>query len=222
MAVSLLVCVGDETANQLRGRVVELIGDLKIGQYEDADADFGPVVTSAARDIVETAVQTAVDEGAELVIDGRGFAPDGYEDGFFTGASLVDRVTTDMQMWRDEIFGPVRGIMRTADLQEAIDVVNAHEYGNGAVIYTRSGAVAAKFCAEVEAGMLGVNVPVPVPAGHHNFGGLRRSKFGDAHMFGPDAARFYTKYKTVSQRWPSLEGGEDGAGRMSLDFPGND
>lgn len=222
MAVSLLVCVGDETADRLRDRVVALIGDLKIGQYDDAEADFGPVVTGAARDMVEKSVQTAVDEGAELVIDGRGYAPDGFEGGFFTGASLVDQVTMDMQMWRDEIFGPVRGIMRTTDLQEAIDVVNAHEYGNGAVIYTRSGAVAAKFCAEVEAGMLGVNVPVPVPAGHHNFGGLRRSKFGDAHMFGPDAARFYTKYKTVSQRWPSLEESEAGAGRMSLDFPGND
>lgn len=221
MAVSLVVCVGDETADRLREKVVALIGKLKVGRYDDSEADFGPVVTSMARDRVEAAIQTAVDEGAELVIDGRGFAPEGYANGFFTGASLVDRVTMDMEMWREEIFGPVRGIMRTKSVQEAIDIVNAHEYGNGAVIYTRSGGVAAKFCAEVEAGMLGVNVPVPVPAGHHNFGGLRRSKFGDAHMFGPDAARFYTKYKTVSQRWPSFDVTEATEGRISLDFPSN-
>ncbi|MFV0384483.1 CoA-acylating methylmalonate-semialdehyde dehydrogenase [Paracoccus sp. (in: a-proteobacteria)] len=222
MAVSLLVCVGEATADRLRARVIELIGDLKVGPYDDPEADFGPVVTGQSRDAVESAVQRAVDEGGDLVIDGRGFAPDGLEAGFFTGPSLVDRVTPDMQLWKEEIFGPVRGIMRVAGLQEAIDVVNAHEYGNGAVIFTRSGGVAAKFCAEAEAGMLGVNVPVPVPAGHHNFGGLRRSKFGDGHMFGPDAARFYTKYKTVSQRWPALDGSEQGGGKMSLDFPGND
>lgn len=222
MAVSLLVCVGEDTADKLRARVGELIKGLKVGAYDDPDADFGPVVTKTSRDTVEAAIQSAVDQGGELVIDGRGLAPEGHENGFFTGPSLVDFVTPEMQLWKEEIFGPVRGIMRTESLQEAIDVVNSHEYGNGAIIFTRSGGVAAKFCEEVEAGMLGVNVPVPVPAGHHNFGGLRRSKFGDAHMFGPDAARFYTKYKTVSQRWPSLNEEEESNGLMSLDFPSND
>lgn len=222
MAVSLLVCVGDETATRMRAHVTELIGRLKVGAYDDPAADFGPVVTRAARDGVEAAIQRAIDEGAELVIDGRNLSIAGHEGGYFTGPSLVDHVTRDMQIWRDEIFGPVRGIMRAASLDEAIGLVNAHEYGNGAVIFTRSGGAAHTFCIEVEAGMLGVNVPVPVPVGHHNFGGLRRSKFGDAHMFGPDAARFYTKIKTVSQRWPAPDdGAQPLPGKITLDFPSN-
>lgn len=219
MAVSLLVCVGEETADRLREKVLGQIARLKIGAYDDPAADFGPVVTRAARDAVEAAIARAVDEGGELVVDGRGLRIPGHEGGYFTGASLVDRVTRDMQLWREEIFGPVRGMMRVADLDEAVELVNAHEYGNGAVIFTRSGRAAQLFCAEVEAGMLGVNVPVPVPAGHHNFGGLRRSKFGDAHMFGPDAARFYTKMKTISQRWPAEATPEPA--KLSLDFPSN-
>ncbi|QRM32904.1 CoA-acylating methylmalonate-semialdehyde dehydrogenase [Microvirga sp. VF16] len=221
MAVSLLVCVGDDTADEMRIRVTDLVSRLKVGPYNDGDADFGPVVTKAARDAVEAAVQQAVDEGGDLVVDGRNFKLKGHEDGFYTGPSLVDHVTRDMQLWRDEIFGPVRGIMRVGGLNEAIELVNAHEYGNGAVIFTRSGGAAQIFCAEVEAGMLGVNVPVPVPVGHHNFGGLRRSKFGDAHMFGPDAARFYTKMKTVSQRWPAPDIGVVSSAKLSLDFPSN-
>lgn len=221
MAVSLLVCVGEQTAEKLVALVKTKIAGLKVGPYDDAAADFGPVVTKAARDAVEVAIQRSIEEGGELVIDGRGLTIAGHENGYYTGPSLVDRVTRDMQLWREEIFGPVRGIMRVSDLQEAIEVVNAHEYGNGAVIFTRSGGAAHDFCEEVEAGMLGVNVPVPVPVGHHNFGGLRRSKFGDAHMFGPDAARFYTKMKTVSQRWPAPETASAEARRMSLDFPSN-
>jgi len=220
MAVSLLVCVGARTAETMRRLVLEQIGRLKVGAFDDPTADFGPLVTAAARDATEQAVTRAVAEGAELVLDGRGLTIPGYEGGYFTGPSLVDEVTRDMQMWREEIFGPVRGMMRANDLDEAIEIVNAHEYGNGAVIFTRSGGAASRFCGDVEAGMLGVNVPVPVPAGHHNFGGLRRSKFGDAHMFGPDAARFYTKAKTVSQRWPA-EDETIGDSRLSLDFPGN-
>ena len=221
MAVSLLVCVGEQTAEKLVALVKTKIGGLKVGPYDDAAADFGPVVTKAARDAVEVAIQRSIEEGGELVIDGRGLTVAGHENGYYTGPSLVDRVTRDMQLWREEIFGPVRGIMRVSDLQEAIELVNAHEYGNGAVIFTRSGGAAHDFCEEVEAGMLGVNVPVPVPVGHHNFGGLRRSKFGDAHMFGPDAARFYTKMKTVSQRWPAPETASTEGRRMSLDFPSN-
>lgn len=219
MAVSLLVCVGEETADRLREKVLAQIAQLKVGAYDDPEADFGPVVTKASRDAVEAAIQRAVDEGGELLVDGRNVAIEGHEGGYYTGASLVDNVTRDMHLWREEIFGPVRGIMRVADLAEAVEVVNAHEFGNGAVIFTRSGGAAQSFCAEVEAGMLGVNVPVPVPVGHHNFGGLRRSKFGDAHMFGPDAARFYTKMKTISQRWPTDAAAQ--AAKLSLDFPSN-
>lgn len=218
MAVSLLVCVGEGTAERLQPMILERIKGLKIGAYDTPGMDFGALVTRAARDAVEAAIDQALAEGGEMVHDGRGLAVPGGEEGFFTGATLIDRITPQMQLWRDEIFGPVRGIMRVVDLDAAIELVNAHEYGNGAVIFTRSGGAGARFCAEVEAGMLGVNVPVPVPAGHHNFGGLRRSKFGDAHMFGPDAARFYTKMKTVSQRWP---GDVAVSQPLNLDFPGN-
>ncbi|MGA0542228.1 CoA-acylating methylmalonate-semialdehyde dehydrogenase [Neotabrizicola sp. VNH66] len=219
MAVSMLVCVGEDTAERLRPLILKRIAGLQIGAYDTPGMDFGALVTRAARDAVEAAIDRALTEGGEMVHDGRGLTVAGGEGGFFTGATLIDRITPEMQLWRDEIFGPVRGIMRAASLDSAIDLVNAHEYGNGAVIFTRSGGAAARFCAEVEAGMLGVNVPVPVPVGHHNFGGLRRSKFGDAHMFGPDAARFYTKMKTVSQRWPDEA---KAALPLTLDFPGND
>jgi malonate-semialdehyde dehydrogenase (acetylating)/methylmalonate-semialdehyde dehydrogenase len=218
MAVSLLLAVGEETAQAMRELIVPLVNKLRVGSYDDKSADFGPVVTAAARKSVEDAIQMAIDEGGELIVDGRNPVVAGKAGGFFVGASLVDRVTTDMQLWREEIFGPVRGIMRLQSLDEAIDVVNRHEYGNGAVIFTRSGQSASRFYTEVEAGMLGVNVPIPVPVGHHNFGGLRRSKFGDAHMFGPDAARFYTKMKTISQRWPDPAAGD---ASFSMAFPGN-
>ncbi|MFG1374930.1 CoA-acylating methylmalonate-semialdehyde dehydrogenase [Xanthobacter oligotrophicus] len=218
MAISLLVAVGEETASKLRDLVVPMVRKLRVGAYDDTTADFGPVVTAAAKKTVEDAIQRAVAEGAELVVDGSAAGAD--KPGFYVGASLVDHVTVDMQMWKEEIFGPVRGLMRVKSLDEAIEVVNAHEYGNGAVIFTRSGQAGQRFCADVEAGMLGVNVPVPVPVGHHNFGGLRRSKFGDAHMFGPDAARFYTKMKTISQRWPEPDAQEERA--LSFAFPSND
>jgi len=217
MAVSLLVAVGEQTARDLREIIVPMVKKLRVGAYNDKGADFGPVVTAAAKKAVEDAIQRAVDEGAELVIDGRDV--EAQRKGFYVGPSLVDNVTVDMQMWKEEIFGPVRGLMRTKTLDEAIAVVNAHEYGNGAVIFTRSGQSAKRFYTEVEAGMLGVNVPVPVPVGYYNFGGLRRSKFGDAHMFGPDAARFYTKMKTISQRWPERDAQDDRA--LSMAFPSN-
>lgn len=218
MAVSLLVCVGDDTAQKLQVLVRDRIAQLKVGAYDDPAADFGPLITQTAKDAVEHAIEQAISEGGEIICDGRGTTVQGHEDGFFAGATLIDKVTTGMRLWKEEIFGPVRGMMRADSLDDAIEIVNAHQYGNGAVIFTRSGAAAQTFCAEVEAGMLGVNVPVPVPVGHHNFGGLRRSKFGDAHMFGPDAARFYTKLKTVSQRWPNEAAP---SAKLSLDFPSN-
>lgn len=217
MAISLLVAVGDQTADRLRALIVPMVEKLRVGSYDDKTADFGPLVTAAAKATVEAAIDRAVAEGAELVVDGR--AQVAGKSGFYVGASLVDNVTTDMQMWKEEIFGPVRGMMRVNSLDAAIEVVNAHEYGNGAVIFTRNGRAAQRFYMEVEAGMQGVNVPVPVPVGHHNFGGLRRSKFGDAHMFGPDAARFYTKMKTISQRWPEPDASLDHA--VSMSFPSN-
>jgi malonate-semialdehyde dehydrogenase (acetylating)/methylmalonate-semialdehyde dehydrogenase len=176
------------------------------------------VVTQAAKAVINQAVDRAVAEGGELIVDGRDFALPGHENGFFVGPSLVDNVTTDMQIWKEEVFGPVRAIMRASDLDEAIAIVNAHDYGNGAAIFTRSGHASQRFYVEVEAGMIGVNVPIPIPVGYHNFGGLRRSKFGDGHMFGPDAARFYTKMKTVSQRWPEPDASE---ATLSMSFPSN-
>lgn len=218
MAVSLLVAVGDDTAARLRELIVPKIHALRVGAYDDPSADFGAVVTAEAKSVVERAISDAEAAGAELVIDGRNLVVEGFEGGYFTGPTLLDHVTTDMDFWKTEIFGPARGIVRVNDLDEAIEITNAHEYGNGAVIFTQNGAVAHRFIAEVEAGMLGVNVAVPVPVGHHNFGGLRRSKFGDAHMYGPDAARFYTKSKSVSQRWPVQA---QAAAPVSLAFPTN-
>lgn len=218
MAVSLLLAVGEGTAERLRGLIVPKIAALHVGAYDDPRADFGALISADAKRVVEQAIDDGVAAGAELVIDGRGLIVPGLERGFYTGPTLLDHVTTDMDFWKQEIFGPARGIMRFADLDAALEAVNAHDYGNGAVIFTRSGHSAHRFMEEAEAGMIGVNVPVPVPAGHHNFGGLRRSKFGDAHMFGPDAARFYTKMKTVSQRWPEPEAVESG---FSLAFPSN-
>jgi malonate-semialdehyde dehydrogenase (acetylating)/methylmalonate-semialdehyde dehydrogenase len=194
-----------------------MIEALRIGSYDDPAADFGAVVSAESRQQVMQAMDQAVANGAEILVDGRTLVPVGLE-GFFVGASLLDRVTTDMDFYKSEIFGPVRGIVRTSSLDEAIGITNGHEYGNGAVIFTSSGPAAHRFVDEVKAGMLGVNVAVPVPVGHHNFGGLRRSKFGDAHMFGPDAARFYTDLKTVSQRWPEPADGQNG---LTMAFPSN-
>lgn len=219
MAISVVVAVGKDTATRLREKVVPLVQDLKVGPYDQAGADFGPVITQSAQAVINDAVERAVEEGGDLVVDGRDLKVEGYDKGFFVGPSLVDNVTRDMQLWKEEIFGPVRAMMQAKDLDEAIEIVNAHEYGNGAAIFTRSGYAAQRFANEVESGMLGVNVPIPIPVGYHNFGGLRRSKFGDAHMFGPDAARFYTKMKTVSQRWPEPDSAEGG---LSMSFPSND
>lgn len=202
MAVSLLLPVGEETAQRLRERVVARIKALKVGPYNDPAADFGAVVSAESRAAVERAVAECVAAGGELVLDGRGIQIPGHEGGFYVGPTLIDHVTTDMRFYQEEVFGPARGIMRTATLDEAIAITNAHEYGNGSVIFTRDGKSAHRFMAEIESGMIGVNVPVPLPTAYFNFGGLRRSKFGESHMYGPDAARFYTKIKTVSQRWP--------------------
>lgn len=202
MAVSLLLPVGEKTAEHMRKLVVEKIRELKVGPYDDPKADFGAVVSADSKASVERAIAECVSAGGELVLDGRGISIPGHEAGFYLGPTLIDRVTAGMRFYQEEVFGPARGIMRADTLDEAIAITNAHDYGNGSVIFTRDGKSAHRFMMEIESGMIGVNVPVPLPTAYFNFGGLRRSKFGDSHMYGPDAARFYTKIKTISQRWP--------------------
>lgn len=203
MAVSLLLPVGQATADRLRELVIPKINALKVGPYNDPAADFGAVISAQSKQSVLRAIDECQRAGAEMVIDGRDIKVAGHENGYYIGPTLFDHVTTEMEMYKQEVFGPVRAIMRPVSFDEAIAITNKHEFGNGAVIFTRDGKSAHRFMSEVEAGMIGVNVPVPLPVGYFNFGGLRRSKFGESHMFGPDAARFYTKLKTVSQRWPN-------------------
>ena len=202
MAVSLLLPVGQATAEHLRALIIPKIKALKVGPYDDPAADFGAVVSAQSRQAVERAIAQCEAAGAELVLDGRGLAVAGHDDGYYLGPTLFDHVTTEMAFYREEVFGPARAIMRAATFDEAVAITNLHDFGNGSVIFTRDGKSAHRFVAEIESGMIGVNVPVPLPVGYFNFGGLRRSKFGESHLFGPDAARFYTRLKTVSQRWP--------------------
>ncbi|MGB3772364.1 MAG: CoA-acylating methylmalonate-semialdehyde dehydrogenase [Rhodococcus sp. (in: high G+C Gram-positive bacteria)] len=203
MAISVAVPVGEETAEALREKLVERVGKLSVGRSDDAGSDFGPLITAEAVARVTDYVQIGVDEGADLVIDGRGFELAGHEGGFFTGASLFDRVTPEMRIYKEEIFGPVLQIVRAADYEEALRLPSQHEYGNGVAIFTRDGDTARDFTARVNVGMVGVNVPIPVPIAYHTFGGWKRSGFGDLNQHGPDSVRFYTKTKTVTQRWPS-------------------
>lgn len=203
MAISVAVPVGAGTAEALLDKLRPRIAALRIGTFADEEADFGPLITGAARDRVCALIDSGVAEGAALVIDGRGTVLQGYEDGFFVGATLFDHVTPQMQIYREEIFGPVLSIVRAADFEAAVDVVKGNDYGNGAAIFTRDGDAARQFARRVDIGMVGINVPIPVPLSFHHFGGAKRSKFGDTQMYGPDAFKFFTKLKTVSQRWPS-------------------
>ncbi|MFI0263932.1 CoA-acylating methylmalonate-semialdehyde dehydrogenase [Streptomyces sp. NPDC017056] len=203
MAISVAVPVGEETADALVARLKERIGTLRIGRSDDPHADFGPLVGRDALDRVRAYVDLGVAEGAELVVDGRDFTLPGHEDGFFAGASLFDRVTTDMRIYQEEIFGPVLSVVRAADYEEALRLPTEHPYGNGVAIFTRDGDTARDFGRRVNTGMVGVNVPIPVPVAYHTFGGWKRSGFGDLNQHGPDAIRFYTRTKTVTSRWPS-------------------
>ncbi|RDI42663.1 CoA-acylating methylmalonate-semialdehyde dehydrogenase [Nocardia mexicana] len=202
MAISVAVPVGEETADRLRAKLIERVNKLNVGRSDDPGADFGPLVGRDGVDRVNSYVQIGVDEGAELVIDGRGVTVDGAEDGFFAGATLFDNVTSEMRIYREEIFGPVLSIVRAKDYEEALRLPNEHEFGNGVAIFTRDGDTARDFAARVEVGMVGINVPIPVPIAYHTFGGWKRSGFGDLNQHGPDSIRFYTKTKTVTQRWP--------------------
>jgi len=211
MAISVAVPVGEETADRLVAKLVPRIEKLKVGPYTSGnDVDYGPVVTAAAKENILGLVQSGVDQGAELVVDGRNFNLQGYEDGFFVGPHLFDRVTTDMDIYRKEIFGPVLSCVRAQSYEEAIGMAIDHEYGNGTAIFTRDGDTARDFANRINIGMVGINVPIPVPLAYHTFGGWKKSVFGDLNQHGPDAFKFYTRTKTVTARWPSgiKEGGE--------------
>jgi malonate-semialdehyde dehydrogenase (acetylating)/methylmalonate-semialdehyde dehydrogenase len=209
MAVSVAVPVGQATADALVKKLVPRVESLKIGLSNDAGADYGPLVTRDALNRVKGYVDTGVQEGAKLLVDGRGFKMQGYEDGFFIGGCLFDHVTPEMKIYKEEIFGPVLSIVRADNYEDAIRLPSEHEYGNGVAIFTRDGDAARDFVARVQVGMVGVNVPIPVPIAYHTFGGWKRSGFGDLNQHGPDSIRFYTKTKTVTSRWPS--GVKDGA-----------
>jgi len=203
MALPVVVPVGAQTAEALRGKLVEEIEKLKVGISTDESAHYGPVVSSQHKERIENYIGMAVEEGSELVIDGRGFSLQGYEDGYFLSPTLLDRVTPDMKSYQDEIFGPVLQIVRAETLDEAIGLASAHQYGNGVALFTRNGDAARRFASQVEVGMVGINVPIPVPVAYHSFGGWKRSGFGDLDQYGIDGVRFYTRTKKVTQRWPS-------------------
>ncbi|MEW2391670.1 CoA-acylating methylmalonate-semialdehyde dehydrogenase [Streptomyces venezuelae] len=203
MAISVAVPVGEETADALVTRLKERVAALRIGRSDDPEADFGPLVSRDALDRVRRYVDIGVNEGAELVVDGRDFTLPGHENGFFAGATLFDRVSPRMRIYREEIFGPVLCVARAADYEAALRLPSEHPYGNGVALFTRDGDTARDFTRRVGAGMVGVNVPIPVPVAYHTFGGWKRSGFGDLNQHGPDAVRFYTRTKTVTTRWPS-------------------
>ena len=209
MAISVAVPVGKAIADALVERLVRRVEALKIGISTDETADYGPLVTSEALDRVKRYVDVGVEEGAKLLVDGRGFKLQGYENGYFMGGCLFDEVEPDMRIYKEEIFGPVLSIVRAENYAEALRLPTKHEYGNGVAIFTRDGDTARDFAARVNVGMVGVNVPIPVPIAYHTFGGWKRSGFGDLNQHGPDSVRFYTKTKTVTSRWPS--GVKDGA-----------
>ena len=203
MAIPLVVAVGDATADAVVAGLKVEIAKMKVGPGFDAANDMGPLVTQAHFDKVRGYVDQGVAEGATLVVDGRGIKVPGHEGGYFLGACLFDHVKPGMTIYQEEIFGPVLGVMRVATLQDAMDLINAHEYGNGTCIFTRDGEAARYFSDHILVGMVGINVPLPVPVAYHSFGGWKRSLFGDLSAYGPDAVRFYTKRKTITQRWPS-------------------
>lgn len=209
MAISVAVPVGQETADALSAKLTERVKTLRVGHSLDAKADYGPLITAEAAQKVKDYIQIGVDEGAELLADGRGFTLEGHEEGFFLGPTLFDHVTPEMRIYKEEIFGPVLIITRAEDYEEALRLPSEHEYEYGVSIFTRDGDAARDFAARVNTGMIGINVPIPVPIAYHTFGGWKRSGFGDLNQHGPDAFRFYTKTKTVTSRWPS--GIKDGA-----------
>lgn len=203
MALSVAVAVGDQAADALVSRMKDQMVSLKVGVFSDETNDFGPVITKAHRDQVVGHIDSAEAQGASIVVDGRRPKVAGGEKGFFVGGTLIDHVTSQMTCYQDEIFGPVLLVVRTRSMEEAMKLIDDHEYGNGTCIYTRDGEAARYFSDNIQVGMVGINVPLPVPVSYHSFGGWKRSLFGDLSAYGPDGVRFYTRRKTVTQRWPS-------------------
>ena len=202
MALPVAVPVGKDTADEFVGRMQEEVGKLNVGISTDPQAHYGPVVSAQHRAKIESYIEMGVKEGADLLVDGRGLTLQGNEDGFFIGPSLFDNVTPDMQSYQEEIFGPVLQVVRADNLEEAARLPSEHQYGNGVAIFTRNGLAARQFAQKVNVGMVGINVPIPVPVAYHTFGGWKRSAFGDTNQHGPEGIKFYTKVKTVTQRWP--------------------
>jgi malonate-semialdehyde dehydrogenase (acetylating)/methylmalonate-semialdehyde dehydrogenase len=203
MALPVVTPVGAATADIFREKLIAAIETLRPGIPTDPDAQYGPLVTGVHKARVESYIQMAADEGAEIVVDGRGFSLQGYEDGFYLAPTLIDRVTPQMKSYQDEIFGPVLQILRAETFEEALSYPSKHQYGNGVAIFTRNGDYARRFAADVEVGMVGINVPIPVPVAYHSFGGWKRSGFGDLDQYGEDSVRFYTRTKKITQRWPT-------------------
>lgn len=204
MAVSVAVPIGEETANALSERLIPRIEHLKVGPYSAGeDVDMGPVITKAAKERILDLVERGVSQGAKLVVDGRAFRLQGYEEGFFVGPHLFDHVTPEMDIYKEEIFGPVLSVVRAKNYDDALDLVMGNAFGNGTAIFTRDGDTARDFVNRCNIGMVGVNVPIPVPLAYHTFGGWKKSAFGDLNQHGPDAIKFYTRTKTVTARWPS-------------------
>lgn len=209
MAITVVVAVGDQVADALVEKIKPRIQELKIGPGDKADVEMGPLVTHAHWERVKSYIDLGEQEGAELVVDGRQYKPKGHENGFYMGGTLFDHVKPEMRIYKEEIFGPVLCIVRAPDFDSALKLINEHEFGNGTSIFTCDGNTARMFASKVQVGMVGINIPIPVPVAYHSFGGWKRSMFGDVHMHGPEGVQFYTKLKTVTQRWfKSTKGAE--------------
>ena len=202
MAISTIMPVGEETADRLVAILKEKISNLKVGSYKEEGTDFGPVISKESKENILKAIDLAERQGATVVVDGRELDIVKNSEGYFVGPTLLDNITKEMEIFDEEVFGPARNVVRVNSLSEAIDFINGQDLANGVTIFTNDGAAARKFTTEIDVGMVGVNVPIPIPVGYHNFAGFKGSRFGEGHMFGPDQARFFTKTKTVSERWP--------------------
>jgi malonate-semialdehyde dehydrogenase (acetylating)/methylmalonate-semialdehyde dehydrogenase len=203
MAISVAVCVGDQAADELVAKLKPRVAGLKIGNGTDTNNEMGPVITKMAQERIKGLISQGVEQGAELVVDGRDLVVDGHENGYFVGGTLFDRVAQDMAIYQEEIFGPVLCVVRAESMQQAMQMIDEHEFGNGTCLFTRDGEAARYFSDHIKVGMVGINVPLPVPVAYHSFGGWKRSLFGDLSAHGPDSIRFYTRRKTITQRWPS-------------------
>jgi malonate-semialdehyde dehydrogenase (acetylating)/methylmalonate-semialdehyde dehydrogenase len=203
MALSVAIAVGDAAGDALVSKMQKAMAALKVGPFNDSNNDFGPVITQQHLHKITGYIDSAKQQGAEIVVDGRDPNIEGHADGFYIGGTLIDRVAPEMESYKEEIFGPVLQVIRVDTMQAAMALIDAHEYGNGTCIFTRDGEAARYFSDNIQVGMVGINIPLPVPVAYHSFGGWKRSLFGDLHAYGPDAVRFYTKRKTITQRWPS-------------------